>query len=235
MPGGIRKDILFNFTGAHREEQTCCGIYRRQRGHPAMLPLSLPLIVRSTSARLLPARIQLRYKMTLPKPNTQPPKSALVLHNLPKIAAESDKFRRVLFTGKHSQLVIMTVPVGGEIGEETHSVDQHLYFVSGIAQVVTDGKKKEDIASGDHVVIPAGTLHNFVNTGPTPLIVTTVCHLALPCVLSSPQHPCRSTLPRSTRQTQFMILWSKAKSWRTRARTTLPNGPRSDRRREGKS
>ncbi|TFY60109.1 hypothetical protein EVJ58_g5359 [Rhodofomes roseus] len=140
-----------------------------------MLPFSLPLVVRPFAARVaLASRVQFRTKMTLPKPNTQPPKCALVIHNLPKVAAESDKFRRVLFTGRHSQLVIMTVPVGGEIGEETHTVDQHLYFVSGTAQVITDGKKKEDIATGDHVIIPAGTLHNFVNTGPTPLIVTTV-------------------------------------------------------------
>ncbi|PCH36037.1 RmlC-like cupin [Wolfiporia cocos MD-104 SS10] len=112
--------------------------------------------------------------MTLPKPNTTPPKKALVISNIAQVASESDKFRRVLFTGKHSQLVIMTVPVGGEIGEETHTVDQHLYFVSGTAEVITDGKNKDDIGPGAHVIIPAGTLHNFINTGPTPLIVSTV-------------------------------------------------------------
>ncbi|KZT10877.1 RmlC-like cupin [Laetiporus sulphureus 93-53] len=112
--------------------------------------------------------------MTLPKPNVSPPKKAVIFHNIAKIASESDKFRRVLFTGQHSQLVLMTIPVGGEIGEETHHVDQHLYFVSGNAQAITDGKHKEDISPGDHVIIPAGTLHNFVNTGPTPLIVSTV-------------------------------------------------------------
>ncbi|KZT71760.1 RmlC-like cupin [Daedalea quercina L-15889] len=111
--------------------------------------------------------------MTLPKPNTGPPKGAVIVHNVAKIASESDKFRRVLFTGKHSQFVIMTVPVGGEIGEETHTVDQHLYFVSGSAQAITNGKK-EDVHPGDHVIVPAGTLHNFINTGPTPLIVSTV-------------------------------------------------------------
>jgi len=68
----------------------------------------------------------------------------------------------------------MTVPVGGEIGEETHVVDQHLYFVAGTAEVVTDGKNKETVGPGDHVIIPSGTLHNFINSGPTPLIVSTV-------------------------------------------------------------
>ncbi|OSX65926.1 hypothetical protein POSPLADRAFT_1131964 [Postia placenta MAD-698-R-SB12] len=111
--------------------------------------------------------------MAPPKPNTKPPKKAAVIHNVAKIASESDKFRRVVWTGKHSQMVIMTVPVGGEIGEETHSVDQHLYFVSGTAQVITEGKH-DNISPGDHVIIPAGTLHNFLNTGPNPLIVSTV-------------------------------------------------------------
>ncbi|KAH9944723.1 RmlC-like cupin [Amylocystis lapponica] len=111
--------------------------------------------------------------MSAPKPNTEPPKKAVVIRALNKVASESDKFRKVLWTGRHSQLVLMTVPVGGEIGEETHSVDQHLYFVSGTAQAITDGKH-DDVRPGDMVIIPAGTLHNFVNTGSTPLVVSTV-------------------------------------------------------------
>ena len=51
------------------------------------------------------------------KPNTDPPETVCVIKNIVKLASESDKFRRVLWTGRNSQLVIMTIPVGGEIGE----------------------------------------------------------------------------------------------------------------------
>ncbi|GBE80569.1 RmlC-like cupin [Sparassis latifolia] len=112
--------------------------------------------------------------MSAPKANTEPPKGVTIIRDLYRIASGSDKFRKVLWTGKHSQLVIMTIPVGGEIGEETHTVDQHLYFISGTAQAITDGNRKDHVKSGDTVIVPAGTLHNFKNTGPTPLIVSTV-------------------------------------------------------------
>ena len=89
------------------------------------------------------------------------------------VAEESADFRRVLWTGEHTQLVIMTIPPGGEIGEEVHEVDQILTFVSGTAQAVVGGQKK-NVAQGDLVVVPAGTKHNFVNTGENPLILYTV-------------------------------------------------------------
>ncbi|KAI0633254.1 RmlC-like cupin [Trametes polyzona] len=108
------------------------------------------------------------------QPNTEPPKGFAIFKNLEGVATQSDKFRRVLWTGTHSQLVIMTVPVDGEIGEETHNVDQHLLFVSGNGQAIEGGSKTTDIHPGDLVIVPAGTLHNFKNTGPTPLIVATV-------------------------------------------------------------
>lgn len=56
-------------------------------------------------------------KMSQWKPNTDPPKTVAVFRNIAQVASESDKFRRVLWTGRNSQLVIMTIPVGGEIGE----------------------------------------------------------------------------------------------------------------------
>ena len=93
------------------------------------------------------------------------------------IATEAEKspdFRRVLWTGEHSQLVIMTIPPGGEIGEEVHEdVDQILTFVSGTGEAKVSGSKKQ-VAQGDLVVVPAGEKHNFVNTGPNPLILYTV-------------------------------------------------------------
>jgi mannose-6-phosphate isomerase-like protein (cupin superfamily) len=101
------------------------------------------------------------------------PSSAKKLDIATEAQASSD-FRRVLWTGKHTQLVIMTVPVGGEIGEEVHEdIDQILTFVSGTGDAVVGGQRSE-IAQGDLVVVPAGTRHNFVNTGPSPLVLYTV-------------------------------------------------------------
>ena len=93
------------------------------------------------------------------------------------IATEAEKyadFRRVLWTGKNTQLVIMTIPPGGEIGAEVHEdIDQILTFVSGTGKAIVSGAEK-NVAQGDLVVVPAGKKHNFVNTGPNPLILYTV-------------------------------------------------------------
>jgi mannose-6-phosphate isomerase-like protein (cupin superfamily) len=90
------------------------------------------------------------------------------------VAEKSDDFRRVLWTGEHTQLVIMTIPPGGEIGEEVHDgIDQILTFVSGSGEARVSGKTK-NVAAGDLVVVPSGTKHNFVNTGPNPLVLYTV-------------------------------------------------------------
>ena len=89
-------------------------------------------------------------------------------------AEQSADFRRVLWTGEHSQLVIMTIPPDGEIGEEVHEdTDQVLSFVSGVGEARVAGNKRK-VAPGDLVAVPAGTKHNFVNTGPNPLVLYTV-------------------------------------------------------------
>jgi mannose-6-phosphate isomerase-like protein (cupin superfamily) len=89
------------------------------------------------------------------------------------VAERSKDFRQVLWTGKHTQLVVMTIPPGGEIGEEVHEVDQILTFVSGVAKAVVSGETR-NVSQGDLVVVPAGRTHNFVNTGPNPLVLYTV-------------------------------------------------------------
>lgn len=90
------------------------------------------------------------------------------------VAEESPDFRRVLWTGEHSQLVIMTIPADGEIGEEVHEEnDQILTFVSGIGEARVGGRTRK-VTAGDLVCVPAGTKHNFVNTGPNPLVLYTV-------------------------------------------------------------
>jgi mannose-6-phosphate isomerase-like protein (cupin superfamily) len=90
------------------------------------------------------------------------------------VAEQNPDFRQVLWTGKHTQLVMMTIPPGGEIGEEVHGeTDQILTFVSGVGEATVSGQKKR-VAQGDLVVVPAGEMHNFVNTGPNPLVLYTV-------------------------------------------------------------
>ena len=98
-----------------------------------------------------------------------------ILHfEIATVAEKSADFRRVLWTGEHTQLVIMTIPPGGEIGEETHDEnDQILSFVSGVGKAVIEGAEKA-VTQGDVVVVPAGVRHNFVNDGPNPLVLYTV-------------------------------------------------------------
>jgi mannose-6-phosphate isomerase-like protein (cupin superfamily) len=94
-------------------------------------------------------------------------------YTIATIAEKNDDFRRVLWTGEHTQLVVMTIPPGGEIGEETHDVDQILTFVSGVAKAKVGGETR-NVAQGDLVVVPAGKKHNFINGGPNPLVLYTV-------------------------------------------------------------
>ena len=90
------------------------------------------------------------------------------------VAEQSADFRRVLWTGKHTQLVIMTIPPGGDIGAEVHDEnDEILSFVSGVGKAVVEGEERA-VKAGDIVVVPAGTEHNFLNDGPNPLVLYTV-------------------------------------------------------------
>jgi mannose-6-phosphate isomerase-like protein (cupin superfamily) len=100
--------------------------------------------------------------------------ASVIHYTIATEAQQSPDFRRVLWTGGHTQLVIMTIPPGGEIGEEVHEgIDQILTFVSGTGKAIVSGSEK-NIAQGDLVVVPAGKKHNFVNTGENPLILYTV-------------------------------------------------------------
>lgn len=94
-----------------------------------------------------------------------------------QIAEEARKntdFRREVVTGSHSQVVLMSIPVGGEIGEETHEhVDQTLVFVSGQGEAILNGQR-QPVTVNTLCFVPAGTRHNFVNTGSEPLQLYTV-------------------------------------------------------------
>jgi mannose-6-phosphate isomerase-like protein (cupin superfamily) len=96
------------------------------------------------------------------------------IKNLSQAAAENQNFRQVLFTGPKSQLVVMNIPAGQDIGEETHAhVEQILYIQAGTGQTILDGVVS-DIGPGSVVVVTPGTKHNLINTGSEPLIIATV-------------------------------------------------------------
>jgi mannose-6-phosphate isomerase-like protein (cupin superfamily) len=89
-------------------------------------------------------------------------------------ARENEAFRREVVTGEHSQVVLMTIPAGGEIGEEVHDhVDQTLLFLEGRGEAVLGGQTAP-VQPNSLVVVKAGTRHNFVNTGDGPLRLVTI-------------------------------------------------------------
>ena len=99
--------------------------------------------------------------------------------NIEKATAENADYRRVLYTAKNSQLVLMSLKVGEEIGEETHHLDQFIRVEEGKCKVILDGV--ESIMEKDYaVVIPAGTKHNVINIGET--------DLKLYSIYSPPEH-----------------------------------------------
>jgi mannose-6-phosphate isomerase-like protein (cupin superfamily) len=88
--------------------------------------------------------------------------------------ASSQAFRSVRFTGQHTQVVTMTLQPGEDIGAEVHpDNDQVLVFTEGTARAEVAGETRE-VTAGDLVVVPAGTEHNFVNTGSDVLRLITV-------------------------------------------------------------
>ncbi len=83
-------------------------------------------------------------------------------------------FREVVSTGPHAQVVVMSIPPSGEIGEEVHAdVDQVLVFVEGEGIAILDGQRSP-VSIGRLVHVPAGTRHNFVNEGSTDLKLYTI-------------------------------------------------------------
>jgi mannose-6-phosphate isomerase-like protein (cupin superfamily) len=93
--------------------------------------------------------------------------------NIKKAAKDNDFFRKVLFTGTQSQLVLMSLRPGEEIGTEVHRVDQILYVVDGEGRVVLDGVEKE-FEKGEIVFVPAGVQHNVINTDDEPMKLFTI-------------------------------------------------------------
>ena len=103
--------------------------------------------------------------------------------NIEKQTLKNDYFRQVIFTGKHAQLVLMSLKVGEEIGNEVHKkVDQFFRIEQGEAKfVLKNGKEKHIVGNGDAIIVPAGTWHNVINIGKNKLKLYTV--------YSPPNHP----------------------------------------------
>lgn len=94
--------------------------------------------------------------------------------DIEKLTEENDNFRKVLYTGKHMQLVLMTLQAGEEIGLEVHEGhDQFFRIEEGKGEVVIDGTTTK-IEDDDAIIVPAGAEHNVVNTGNEPLRLYTI-------------------------------------------------------------
>ena len=98
-----------------------------------------------------------------------------------KETRKNTDFRRVLYTGKHSQLVLMSLSPAEEIGEEVHPhIDQFFRFEQGEGKVVINGLEHH-VKDGDAVIVPAGARHNVINTSPE-------ADLKLYTIYSPPEH-----------------------------------------------
>lgn len=93
--------------------------------------------------------------------------------NIEKDTLQNDDFRRVLYTAKNSQLVLMTLQPGEEIGEEAHHLDQFFRVEEGEGKAILDDIA-HSIKNGFAVVVPAGASHNIINTGEVPMKLYTV-------------------------------------------------------------
>ena len=87
--------------------------------------------------------------------------------NIEEKTLKNDYFREVLYTGQHSQLVVMSLNPNEEIGMEVHEiVDQFLRIESGEGKAILNGEEYV-ISDGFAIVVPAGTKHNIINTSST--------------------------------------------------------------------
>lgn len=103
--------------------------------------------------------------------------------NIEELTLKNTYFRQVLFTGPHSQLVLMCLRPGEEIGAEVHdNVDQFFRIEQGEGKVVFGENEEYPIKNGSAIVVPAGTKHNLIN-------VSQAEDLKLYTIYSPPNHP----------------------------------------------
>lgn len=101
--------------------------------------------------------------------------------NIVSDSLQNDNFRKVIFTAKNMQLVLMSLKPGEEIGKEVHpDVDQFFRIEEGMGTVVINGEEKI-VVDDDVIIVPAGAEHNLINTGSETLKLYTI--------YSPPNHP----------------------------------------------
>ena len=94
--------------------------------------------------------------------------------DIEKLTEDNADFRQVLYTGTHLQLVLMALKPGEDIGMETHKThDQFFRIEKGHGEVVIDGTIRK-VNGGEAIIVPAGALHNLINTGDKPLRLYTL-------------------------------------------------------------
>ena len=93
--------------------------------------------------------------------------------NIEKETESNSDFRRVLYTARNSQLVVMSLKPGEEIGEETHQLDQFIRIEHGQGKAVLNDVEHA-LEDGSAVIIPAGTKHNIINSGDRDMKLYTV-------------------------------------------------------------
>ena len=101
--------------------------------------------------------------------------------NIEKTTKENTFFRKVLYTAKNCQLVVMSIKPGDEIGNEIHGLDQFIRIEEGKAKaILNNGETSYKLESEFAIIIPANTWHNIINTGDT--------DLKLYSIYSPPEH-----------------------------------------------
>lgn len=95
------------------------------------------------------------------------------VEDIEDLAVKNTNFRRVLYTARHSQLVLMALKAGEEIGAEVHKLDQFFRVEEGAGEAILEGVRSP-IRAGFAILVPAGAKHNIVNTGTAPLKLYTL-------------------------------------------------------------
>lgn len=93
--------------------------------------------------------------------------------NIESLSLKNENFRKVLYTDKKSQLVLMSLQGKEEIGEEVHDVDQFIRIEAGEGKAVLNGQA-HDLQDGSVVIVPAGVKHNILNMSDAPLKLYTL-------------------------------------------------------------
>jgi len=120
------------------------------------------------------------------------------VQDIEDLAVKNDEFRRVIYTAKHCQLVLMALKPKEEIGAEVHKLDQFFRVEEGTGEAILDGVRTA-IRAGFAVVVPAGTNHNIINTGSAPLKLYTL--YAPPNHRDGVVHPILAKMRRPTTST----------------------------------